>query len=101
MRWQTQPLLVLFLCIAAQAADQNPPVLPAEVAKFKHYRDLCDHFRGEEPYDAERARYLQQSMKKYCSGTDKELAALKRKYGHDRDNLHVLQGYEEEIEWKE
>lgn len=72
--------------------------LPLDVAAFKERRDLCDHFRGEEPYDEERKRFLEESEKKYCTGTDKELASLKTKYKNHTLVLIVLSEYEASIE---
>jgi hypothetical protein len=72
--------------------------LPADVTTFKDRRDLCDHFHGEEPYNAERRMYLEESMNKYCTGTDKALASLKGKYRDNTVVLKVLSKYEEAIE---
>ncbi len=60
---------------------------PADIRQFMSRRDLCDHFRGEEPYDAERRHFLEMKMKNFCTGTDGQLARLKEKY---RDNAHIL-----------
>lgn len=83
----------------AYAADPNPASgLPADVVTFRERRDLCDHFRGEDPYDEERRKFLAENLEKYCTGTDRELASLKAKY-RDRDAVQkVLAEYEESIE---
>jgi hypothetical protein len=39
--------------------------LPADVLKFEERRNLCDHFRGEEPYDKERRKFLEENLRKY------------------------------------
>jgi hypothetical protein len=44
------------------------PAVPADVAKFKDRRDLCDHFRGEEPYDEERRAFLAAKCKNVLHG---------------------------------
>ncbi len=83
------------------SAPQESPVvsgLPVDVTKFKQRRDLCDHLRGEEPYDAERRKFLEENMNKNCAGTDKELESLKLKYKHNEAVLRVLAGYEIRIE---
>ncbi len=72
--------------------------LPADVMRFKERRDLCDHFRGEEPYSAERKRFLEENLNKYCTGTDEELASLKAKYQSSQPVLNLLAGYETKIE---
>jgi len=82
------------------AADRNAASgLPADVVKFKERRDLCDHFRGEEPYDKERKTFLEKNLKRYCTGTDKELASLKTKYKDNEAVLKALGDYEAKIEW--
>jgi hypothetical protein len=81
-------------------ADRNAVSgLPADVVKFKERRDLCDHFRGEEPYDRERRTFLEENLKRYCTGTDKELASLKTKYKGNETVLKALGEYEVKIEW--
>ena len=49
---------------------------PEDVATFQERRTQCDHFRGEEPYDETRARFLTEQLGKYCAGSDAELAKL-------------------------
>ncbi len=86
--------------MAPQALSALPSAsgLPVDVAKFKERRDLCDHFRGEEPYDAERRKFLEENLNKYCIGTDRELVSLRTKYSGNEAILRVLAGYEEKIE---
>jgi hypothetical protein len=81
------------------AADQRASAeFPSDVANFKERRDICDHFRGEEPYNEERRKFLEENLKKYCTGSDKELASLKTKYRNNEAVLKALAGYEERIE---
>jgi len=74
----------------------NP--LPDDVVKFIERRDLCDHFRGEEPYDSERAEFLANAIRRDCTGTDTALAALMAKYQNDSEILAELSTYEPNIE---
>ena len=78
--------------------------LPADVQSFIDTRQACDHFRGEpwdpgdEPEIKERREFIFESIKKYCTGTDKRLRELRSKY---RDNPRVverLREYEDHIE---
>ncbi len=71
---------------------------PQEVTTFMVDRDGCDHFRGEEPYDAERRAYIAENIAELCSGTDAKLAMLRRRYAADRSVTAALRGYEERIE---
>jgi len=84
----------LIFALEAQAQSQ----WPADVARFIERRDLCDHFRGEDPYDEERRKFLQQKMNEFCAGTDKELERLKSKYRSDKNITSKLNEYEATIE---
>lgn len=79
-------------------AATDAPAFPAEVTTFMVDRDGCDHFRGEEPYDAERAAYLEQSIRDLCNGSDATLAKLRRRYAGEPDVIAALGNYEDRIE---
>ena len=70
--------------------------LPADVRRFVARRDLCDHFRGEDPYDDQRRRFLVQRMERDCRGTDAELAALMRRHRNESTVIERLNRYETE-----
>jgi hypothetical protein len=57
-------------------------------------RESCDHFRGEEPYDAERKAFLNAQVEVNCKGTDKNLSELKKKYAKYPKIIKLLQQYE-------
>lgn len=76
----------------------QPAPFPDEVTAFMVDRDGCDHFRGEEPYDAERRAYLEESIAELCTGADAKLAALRRRYERDPAVIAALGGYEDRIE---
>jgi hypothetical protein len=78
------------------ATDAAP--FPDEVTSFMVDRDGCDHFRGEEPYDAERRAFLQENITELCTGTDARLAQLRRRYADDPDVIAALGNYEDRIE---
>lgn len=89
----------LFLIAFAQAsAAAESAQFPCDVMSFIERRDLCDHFRGEEPYDAERATFLESNIAELCTGTDKQLEELKRKYAGHADVLAKLSEYELQVE---
>lgn len=73
---------------------------PSDVEDFIDRRELCDHFRGEEPYDADRARFLAEQIRKTCAGTDAELQTLKQKYKDDEEIMQILDRFEEKVEPK-
>ncbi len=87
-------IIGLFFVLEAQAQSQ----WPADLARFIERRDACDHFRGEDPYDEERRKFLQQKMAELCTGTDKELLRLKSKYRSDNKVTAKLNQYEAQIE---
>ncbi len=83
---------------AAAKAKPVMSVLPADVRNFMHRRDLCDHLRGEESYDPQRAEELEEGMEKNCSGTDKELRDLRKAYAKNPEIKAKLAKYQTEIE---
>lgn len=99
MRLPIIALIGFIAVVSAPVFAKEPEMrLPDDVASFKQRRDLCDHFRGEEPYDEQRKKFLERSIMKYCTGTDKELASLKRKYQNRAAVMRVLERYETKIE---
>ena len=84
--------------MSAAVMAQAQPSLPQDVARFIERRDLCDHFRGEEPYDAERRDFLAKRIREYCTGTDAQLAALRNKYKSRSEVIARLSGYELAVE---
>jgi hypothetical protein len=82
----------------ASGATTNKPAVPADLAAFRARRDACDHFRGEDPYDAKRAAFLAAEVAKACTGTDRELADLRKRYAGDAKVMGVLERYEDKIE---
>lgn len=90
-------LLLLALSTTPQAA------LPAEVEAFVAEREACDHFRGEpvegdSPAQVERRAFVQDSLEIHCAGTDRRLAALRRRHAGNAAVLSALAGYEATIE---
>ena len=88
----------------AAAAEANPGAaateasLPADIAAFRERRDACDHFRGEDAYDAKRAAFLAAEVTKACAGTDRALADLRERYAGNAGALAALKDYEDKIE---
>lgn len=93
MKWL---IVICGVFLACLATAQNR--FPAEVERFIERRGQCDHFRGEEPYDPERRKFLQQRMLEFCVGTDKQLAGLKQKYRSNKAVIERLNQYEAQIE---
>lgn len=81
-------------CLPALGADK----VPADVQAFMERRDGCDHFRGEDSPDADRRAQIDAELQRLCTGTDAELAGLKRAYAGDPNVQHLLDDYETDIE---
>jgi hypothetical protein len=90
--------LAIALAACAWPAQTGTSALPADVAAFIQRRDACDHLRGEEPYDAARAAELKRGLAENCTGTDRELAALRRKYAAQARVMKRLSRYEDQVE---
>jgi hypothetical protein len=99
-------LVTLLLCGITSVSVAGDRTLPKEVKDFVAERDICDHFRGE-PFEGnsreqvERRKFIADSLDIYCSGTDKRLAALKRRYMSNPVAMSKLNQYEERIEGAE
>jgi hypothetical protein len=89
---------IIALSINIAFAEEILIQLPKDVSDFIEKRDLCDHFRGEDPYDDERRVFLEENISKFCTGTDLELLKLKDKYIKNQSIMDVLNHYEEKIE---
>jgi hypothetical protein len=96
-------LFVGFVLTASAYADNDP--IPPEVTAFIKDRDSCDHFRGE-PYEGNspeqiaRREFIHESLEIFCPGTDRRLAALKKRYKNNAEVMQHLNKYEERIEGK-
>jgi hypothetical protein len=91
---------IAVLCVGVAPAMGAQDKLPPDVAKYVAQRDGCEHFRGEipDPPDKRRMREVEREIRKLCTGTDKKLAQLKRKYAKNQAVLKRLEEYEESIE---
>ncbi|MEP7222362.1 MAG: hypothetical protein ABI673_06800 [Novosphingobium sp.] len=83
---------------AAARPLRHARALPADVRNYIARRDSCDHWRGEDPYDAARAREIAAAVVASCKGTDAALARLRHRYARDRRVITALSGYEKHIE---
>ncbi len=79
-------------------ASADAGVLPSDVRRFVTLRDECDHLRGEDAVDADRARWIETRAKTTCTGTDAMLLALKRRHAGDPAIMRELAVYEDGIE---
>ncbi len=54
-------VLIMTLVLAACTQDTIPPAHNGDVDE-----KLCEHYRGEVPYDAARARFIAKQVELYC-----------------------------------
>ena len=91
--------IVFMLGISCGSAHAAGVKLSADVIKYVEQREGCDHFRGEvpDPPDAQRMRKIEREIRKLCTGTDKKLGKLKRKYARNQVVLNRLSEFEDNI----
>lgn len=64
---------------AASAAS----ALPADMQAHAGHAELCEHFAGEEPYDAARRKQLEDGMKANCGPLEDAMPGLIAAHGAD------------------
>lgn len=57
--------------------------MPADVQAFLARENTCQHFAGEEPYDDERRRELEEASAQYCEGREKNFTDLVARHRDD------------------
>ena len=73
--------LVLFTALLVPALVRADNDTPTDVATFLERSDECEHWAGEEPYDAARRKEIEQAVKKLkCETVDDDRGALLKKY---------------------
>ena len=68
--------------------------LPDDVAALAERIAACEHFAGEEAYDAERGKFLREQVVASCTGNAAALARLRKKYAGDPAAARLLAGLE-------
>jgi hypothetical protein len=92
--------LLVGLTLASNGFANGNAAYPFDVRDFIDRREMCDHFRGEEPYDEDRAAFLAKRIEQTCRGTDDELRKLKQKYNDCDKIIELLSRFEKQIESK-
>ncbi|MEB1527884.1 hypothetical protein [Xanthomonas sp. WHRI 7945] len=70
--------------------------MPQDVRAFVARQDVCNHFAGEEPYDAARRRELERAIAKYCDGNEAAWTKLRAQYRQDPARTAWLNRYGED-----
>jgi hypothetical protein len=100
-------LAALALILLLQPEDLDRDALktrvgraPRKVAAFIERRAGCNHFLGEEPYDAERAAELKKAIRELrCARMERDAARLERAYRARPDILRLLEETEDLPGW--
>jgi hypothetical protein len=100
------PVLLALILLLPPAAD-DPEIFrtrvesaPRKVAAFIERRANCNHFAGEEPYDAERAAYLRKTIRELkCARIARDERRLTRVYRDQPDILRLLKDTEDLPGW--
>jgi hypothetical protein len=85
--------MLLFAIVLAAAAPRPAATAdtPAEIVKFLDRRAGCDHWTGEEPYDAARRREIEAAIADLkCARIERDEAALRKRYAADPALLHLI-----------
>jgi hypothetical protein len=65
--------------------DPRPASIPRDVRAFVIDAQGCGHFSGEEPYDADRAAFLQKNMDALCRGLPQKRERLLNRYPANKE----------------
>ena len=103
VKYAMRTAALFLLCLSVSLATRAQEPVPIEVSRFIEERDICEHFL-DEPYDGdlpeliERREFIQESIEIYCAGTDRRLAALRKRYKNNPAAIKRLKRYEGKIE---
>jgi len=89
-------IILLLLPVAALAAPQDDlsamtKMMPRDVRAFIARKSECNHWAGEEPYDAARGKQIERAVGRLkCDTLDRDGAALQRRHAGDEKILKAL-----------
>ncbi|MBV6807059.1 hypothetical protein [Xanthomonas euvesicatoria] len=72
--------------------------MPEDVRKLVDDYDTCEHFAGEEPYDADRRHEIEVAVAQFCTPAPARLATLMRQYRHDAHVSQWLRQYSKQAD---
>ena len=99
----TRPALraLWFTVLVLQFCGGRPALAaehPSDLRQFLERREECDHWRGEAADDRKRQTDIDRGICRTCTGSDAELARLKKKYKANPGVMDVLDELEDRIE---
>ena len=65
------------------AAASAASTLPADMQAHAEHAELCEHFAGEEPYDADRRKQIEDAIEANCTPLKAALPGLIAAHGAD------------------
>jgi hypothetical protein len=72
-------------------AASAPADVPKDIQAFLDCRAGCDHWTGEEPYDAARRRQIEAAIADLkCVRIERDQAALRKRYANDPRLLDAI-----------
>lgn len=98
--WAARRLRALFVAIPLLATAfiaRGADPLPADVQAYLERRRACEHFIGEEPFDAARRRFLHLRILQTCSGINEQGQATRELHGDNPKVLKLLEAHSEPI----
>lgn len=72
--------------------------MPEPIRAFVARQDTCNHFAGEDAYDAARGRELEKAMARYCNGNEQTWAKLRAQYRQDPPRDAWLRRYGKDVD---
>ena len=96
--------LLLIVAIFAQSTAEEQCALeasvPKDAASFMMRRAMCEHWGGEEAYDAERRREINRNVRELrCTQLDADEVRLYQAYARQPKVREALKAAEEFIDW--
>ena len=70
--------------------DMHKTAAPYDVRKFVNNAQACRHYVGEDPYDAGRAKYLEQSIARHCTELEETQIDLRKRYAHNPHAMELI-----------
>ncbi len=84
-------------CASPDVPELRGVGVPGAVKAFVARREDCNHWAGEDAYDAARGREIERAVNRlHCDRLDDEATALKARYGADP---RVAKAIDESADW--
>ena len=97
-------MIALALALAAHTSVADLRVRveaqPRRVREFVERRAMCNHWLGEEPYDAARRREIERAIRSLrCGVLDSDEASLRSRYARKPATLAILDETADSLGW--